>query len=343
MKIIVDAFGGDNAPLEILKGCAIALSENDNLEIILTGSESKIKSVAEENNIDISKMTIVNCENVITMEDDPLSVRTSKKDSSMAVGLRMLSDDEGDAFISAGNSGALLTGATLIVKRIKGISRAAFAPILPKSPGMFMLIDAGANADCKPEALHDFGIMGSIYMERVMKIKNARVGLANVGTEETKGDDLHKEVFKLLKDESSINFVGNVEGTQIPFDSCDVVVTDGFTGNLILKTYEGAAAAIMGRIKSIYKKNIITKLSALLISGELKKLKGEINSDVYGGAAILGVRKPVFKVHGNATAITVKYAIALTADYVNTHVIDEIAKHSENSKTVASQKKADIN
>lgn len=324
MKIIVDAFGGDNAPAEIIKGCSEALAENTGLEIILTGPKDKIEASAEENGIDLSGITIEHCEDFLTMEDEPMAVR-KRKDSSMAVGLKMLADGKGDAFLSAGNSGALITGATLIVKRIKGISRPAFSPILPKSPGMFMLIDGGANVECKPDMLRHFAIMGSVYMERVMGVERPRVGLANVGTEDHKGDTLRHEAFKLLK-ETPVNFVGNVEGTQIPFDACEVVVTDGFTGNLILKTYEGAAAAIMRRIKSIYKRSGKNKLAAAMIASDLKALKGEVNSDVYGGAPILGAAKPVFKVHGNATALTMRYAIKLTMNYVDTHVIEEIEK-----------------
>lgn len=326
MKLIVDAFGGDNAPLEIIKGCVESLELHDDLEIILTGPEDKIKKCAQDNNIDISALTIKNCSDVLTMEDDPMAVR-KRKDSSMAVGLDMLAAGEGEAFLSAGNSGALITGATLFVKRIKGIMRPAFSPVLPKSPGMFMLIDGGANVECKPEMLCQFGIMGSVYMERVMGVKNPRVGLANVGTEEHKGDALRHDAFKLLK-ETPINFVGNVEGTQIPFDGCDVVVTDGFTGNLILKTYEGAAAAVMGRIKEIYKKSGINKLSAAMIASDLKALKNEVNSDVYGGAPILGAAKPVFKVHGNATAVTMRYAVKLAMDYAKTGVIKAIEERA---------------
>lgn len=324
MKIIVDAFGGDNAPLEIIKGCAESMTEFENLHIILTGPKDKIESCAKENNIDIGRFEIEDCDDVLTMDDDAMAIR-KRKNSSMAVGLQLLADGKADAFLSAGNSGALITGATLIVKRIKGVMRPAFSPILPKSPGMFMLIDAGANVECKPEMLRQFAIMGSVYLERVMKVDRPRVGLANVGTEDHKGDPLRHDTFALLK-ETPVNFVGNVEGTQIPFDVCDVVVTDGFTGNLILKMYEGAAAAIMGRIKSIYKKNSKNKLAALMIADDLKALKGEVNSDVYGGAPILGARKPVFKVHGNATAVTVRHAVRLTMNYVDTHVIDEIEK-----------------
>ena len=323
MKIIVDAFGGDNAPVEILKGCVEALGENSDVEIIVTGPEDKIRKAAEENDIDISKLTVANCEDILTMEDHATDVVKKKKNSSMAVGLKMLADGEADAFLSAGNSGALITGATLIVKRIKGIKRPAFSPIIPKAEGMFMLIDGGANAECKPDMLQQFAIMGSVYLEKVMGVKNPRVGLANVGIEDHKGDTLRLDTFALLK-ETPVNFIGNVEGRDIPLDGCDVLVTDGFTGNLILKTYEGVAIALMDKIKKVFKKSTKNKLAAAMVLGDMKELKKSVDSNVYGGAPILGAAKPVFKVHGNATALTVKNAIALTKSYVETNVIKEI-------------------
>lgn len=324
MKIIVDAFGGDNAPKEILKGCELAVSDHSDLEIIVTGPEDKIKKSAEENGIDINKMTIVHCDEVLTMEDHAGDVLKKKKNSSMAVGLQMLADGKADAFLSAGNSGALITGATLIVKRIKGIKRPAFSPIMPKAEGMFMMVDGGANAECKPDMLRQFAVMGSVYMDKVMKVKNPRVGLANVGTEEHKGDQLRLETFALLKD-TPVNFVGNVEGRDIPMDGCDVLVTDGFTGNLILKTYEGVAAALMVRIKGVFGKSLKNKLAAAIILKDMKELKKAVDSDEYGGAPILGAAKPVFKVHGNAKAVTVRNAVALTMEYVHTNVIAQIA------------------
>ncbi len=325
MKIIVDAFGGDNAPVEILKGCAQALEENNGLELIVTGPEDKIKSAAKENDINIDKLKIQNCTEILTMEDHAGDVLKKKKDSSMTVGLQMLADGKADAFLSAGNSGALITGATLIVKRIKGIKRPAFSPILPKYEGMFMLVDGGANAECKPDMLRQFAIMGSVYMDKVMKVKNPRVGLANVGTEEHKGDTLRLETFALLK-ETPVNFIGNVEGRELPMDACDVVVTDGFTGNLILKTYEGVAMAVMKKIKGVFTKSLKNKLAAAMVMSDVKELKTAMDSDTYGGAPILGASKPVFKVHGNATAVTVRNAIALTVKYVETNVISEIEK-----------------
>lgn len=324
MKIIVDAFGGDNAPKEILKGCELAVSDHNDLEIIVTGPKDKIKKSAEDNGIDINKMTIVHCDEVLTMEDHAGDVLKKKKNSSMAVGLQMLADGKADAFLSAGNSGALITGATLIVKRIKGIKRPAFSPIIPKAEGMFMMVDGGANAECKPDMLRQFAVMGSVYMDKVMKVKNPRVGLANVGTEEHKGDQLRLETFALLKN-TPVNFVGNVEGRDIPMDGCDVLVTDGFTGNLILKTYEGVAAALMGRIKGVFGKSLKNKLAAAVVLKDMKELKKAVDSDEYGGAPILGAAKPVFKVHGNAKAVTVRNAVALTMEYVNTNVIAQIA------------------
>lgn len=325
MKIIVDAFGGDNAPAEILKGCELAVNDHSDLELIVTGPEKRIKKAAQENNIDISRLTVAHCDEILTMDDHAGDVLKKKKNCSMAVGLQMLADGKADAFLSAGNSGALITGATLIVKRIKGIKRPAFSPIIPKEEGVLMLVDGGANAECKPEMLRQFAVMGSVYMDKVMKIKNPRVGLANVGTEEHKGDTLRLETFELLK-ETPVNFVGNVEGRDIPMDGCDVLVTDGFTGNLILKTYEGVAAALMRKIKDVFSKSLKNKLAAAVVLKDMKELKKSLDHNEYGGAPILGAAKPVFKVHGSAKAVTVRNAITLTMEYVETNVIAQIAE-----------------
>ena len=271
MKIIVDAFGGDNAPLEILKGCADAVRELD-IDILLTGDETIIRRVAEENAISLDRMEIAHTESVITMEDHAGEIMKSKSDSSMALGLKKLATGEGDAFISAGNSGALIVGATLIIKRIKGIKRVAFSPVIPKKEGFFMLIDSGANVDCKPEMLQQFGIMGSIYMNKVMGVKDPRVALANIGTEEHKGGELQHEAFQLLKN-APVNFVGNIEAREIPYDAGDVIVADGFTGNCILKLYEGVAMCMMGLIKDIFTKNLKNKIAASLILPDMKELK----------------------------------------------------------------------
>lgn len=334
MKIIVDAFGGDNAPLEIIKGCAMAVEEY-NFEILLVGDESKIRSVAAENNISLKNISIAHADDVITMEDSPSDIMKSKKNSSMAEGLRRLKNNEGDAFISAGNSGALVVGATMIVKRIKGIKRPAFAPVMPKNKGSFMLIDSGANVECRPEMLKQFAIMGSIYMENVMNVANPRVGLANIGVEDHKGTSLQQETFKILK-ETDINFIGNVEARDIPQDGADVVVADGFTGNIILKMFEGVAMTLMGKIKGLFTKNLKTKLAAALMLSDMKTLKKQIDYNEFGGAPIIGVSKPVFKAHGNAKAKTIKSALRLTALYVEGNVVskieEELKKFDEVSK-----------
>lgn len=325
MKIIVDAFGGDNAPLEIIKGCAMAVEEYG-VNIILTGNENIIKKVATENEISLNNIEIVHTDIVVTADDEASVVVKDKKDSSMGLGFQLLAEGKGDAFVSAGNSGALVVGSTLVIKRIKGIKRPAFAPVLPNSEGCFMLIDGGANNEVRPEMLQQFGIMGSIYMNKVMGVENPRVGLANVGTEEHKGTQLQLDAYKLLK-ESNINFVGNIEGRDVPADSCEVLVADGFTGNMILKTYEGVAIELMKKIKGILKKNLKNKLAASLILPDMKELAKKMDYNEYGGAAIMGVNKPVFKAHGSAKAKTMKNAIKLTMQFVEGNVIDEISKN----------------
>ena len=322
MKIIVDAFGGDNAPLEIIKGCAIA-AEEFGVDILLTGKESVIRETAKKNQISLNRIEIADCSEVITMEDEANAVLKTKKDSSMAVGLRLLNEGKGDAFISAGNSGALCVGATLAVKRIKGIKRAAFAPVLPSDTGFFMLLDGGANVDCRPEMLYQFALMGSVYMEKVMHVSNPRVGLANVGVEEHKGTELYKDAYQLLK-ESSLNFIGNVEGRDIPKGVCDVVVCDGFAGNMILKTYEGVAITLMKQMKHMFTNSVKGKMAAALVLKDLKDLKEKFNYNAYGGAPILGASKPVFKAHGDSKAVTLRNAIKLSIDYVSGKAIDEI-------------------
>lgn len=323
MKIIVDAFGGDNAPLEIIKGCADA-AEQLNVNIIVTGNEDTIRKVANENSISLDNIEIENCSEVITMDDSADAVLKTKKDSSMAVGIRLLNEGRGDAFISAGNSGALCMGATLGIKRIKGIKRPAFAPILPCANGFFMLMDGGANIECRPEMLYQYGLMGSIYMQKVMGIEKPRIGLANVGTEEHKGTELYQNTYELLSN-SNLNFIGNVEGRDLSEGFCDLVVCDGFTGNLILKTYEGVAITLMKEIKSMFTSGIKGKLSAALVMKDLKRFKTKFDYNSYGGAAILGTSKPVFKAHGNAKASTIVNAIKLCKEYVNADTINEIS------------------
>ncbi len=323
MKIIVDAFGGDNAPLEILKGCALAV-QGLGIDIALTGREAEIRRVASENGISLERMEILDAPGVLTMEDSAGAVMKDKSDSSMAEGLRRLAAGYGDAFVSGGNSGALVVGATLIVKRIRGIKRIAFAPIMPSNRGRFMLIDCGANVDCKADMLRQFGVMGSIYMKKVMGIRNPRVALANVGTEDHKGGELQHEAFALLR-QSGLNFIGNIEARDIPEDAGDVIVADGFTGNVILKTFEGVALMLMGRLKKIFLRSPLSKLAAAIVLKDVKALKKQFDYNEYGGAPLMGCARPVFKTHGSAKAKTVYNAIRLTKAYVEGNVAEEIA------------------
>lgn len=323
MKIIVDAFGGDNAPLEIIKGSALAAQGLD-LDIMLSGKESEIRRVAKENNISLERIEIADAPDIITMEDSAGEIMKSKSNSSMAEGLRRLAAGEGDAFISGGNSGALVVGSTFLVKRIKGVKRIAFAPVMPSANNCFMLIDSGANVDCKPEMLLQFGIMGSIYMEKVMGFQKPRVALANIGTEDHKGGELQHETFPLLKN-SGLNFIGNIEARDVPNDVAEVIVADGFTGNVILKLYEGVALMLLKKLKGLFTQSLKNKLAAAIVMGDIKKMKKTFDYNEYGGAPLMGCAKPVFKTHGSANAKTLYNAIRLTKAYVEGNVVEEIS------------------
>lgn len=330
-RIIVDAFGGDNAPDEILKGCRMA-ADDLGVKIILTGSEEKIRAAASRLELNIADFEIIDCPDVITMEDEATDIARRLKNSSMAVGMRALVEGKGDAFASAGNSGAMVVGATLLVKRIKGVKRVGFAPMMPNSKGFFMLCDSGANVEVTAPMLEQFGLMASVYMNKVMGLENPRVCLLNNGVEEHKGTEVHREAYKLLSERKDINFIGNLEGRDIPLDGADVVVCDGFTGNVFLKTYEGVAMAMMDKIKGVLNKSLKNKLAAAVIYNDLKAMKKELDYNEYGGAPILGCSKPVFKVHGSAKAKTMKSAIELCVKYADTNIVEEIAAAVQQSK-----------
>lgn len=327
MKIIVDAFGGDNAPEEILKGCAEAVQELG-IDIVLSGNRDRIIKAAQACDIiqTIRNMEILDCDDVLSMEDEPGDILKEKRESSMAVGLKALAEGKGNAFASAGNSGALVVGATMLVKRIRGIKRVTFAPVMPKKSGFFMLSDVGANVECRPAMLAQFAVMGSVYMQHVMGIASPRVALVNVGSEPHKGDDLRVETYKLLQALPDINFVGNIEARDIPDEGADVVITDGFNGNIILKLYEGVAGTLMGKIKDVFQKSAKNKLAAAMVLSDMRALKNSVDYNEYGGAPIMGATKPVFKIHGSAKASTVKNALRLTRDYASSGIIDIIAK-----------------
>ena len=323
MRIIVDAFGGDNAPVEILKGAAKAIAAYD-CDILLTGDEEKIRQAAQENGISLDRMEIVHAADVMTMEDHPKSILREHKECSMAVALRLLAEGKGDAVVSAGSTGALLMGGTFIVKRIKGVSRPALAPIMPSDNQPFMLIDSGANADCRPEMLLQFAHMGSIYMSHMFPREGGpRVGLLNVGTEDTKGGELQLATFPLLK-ESGLNFIGNVEARDVPAGVADVVVADGFSGNVLLKTMEGTVDMLLKNLKESFASTLLTKIGAALVLPGLRKLKKKLSTSEYGGAVLLGVNKPVIKAHGNSKADGFCSAIRIAAEFAASGAIEQI-------------------
>ena len=326
MRVVIDAFGGDNAPLEIVKGASLASVEYG-CEITLCGNESEINRVISENDLKFfGELKIVHTEDVISMHDDPTSLLKTHKESSMALAFKELSEDRADAFVSAGSTGAVVVGGTLIVKRIKGIKRPALGGMIPSPKGRYMLMDMGANAECRPEMLEQFGIMASAYLKGVEGIKNSKIGLLNIGTEDTKGTELQKEAYELLKN-APINFVGNIESREMPKGECDAVITDGFTGNIALKLIEGTASTLFKLIKQVLYKNIFNKLAALVIKKGLYSLKSMMDSTEVGGAPLLGVRKPVIKAHGNSDAKALKNAIRQAITFTETKVIDAIAEN----------------
>lgn len=331
MKIIVDAMGGDNAPLEIIKGAMLAVDEYDIEEILLVGDKQIIDNCVKENGIELKNTTIIPTTQVIENCDDAKMVLKGKPDSSMSVGFKMLSEGKGDAFVSAGNTGAITVGATLIIKRIKGVKRPAIASIMPSADKPFLLMDCGANAECKVEYLYQFGMLGSLYMKHIMKCDNPRVALANNGAEETKGTPIVKEAHQLMKS-APYNFVGNIEGRQIPYGDADVVVADGFTGNLILKTYEGVAKVLMQGIKDAFYKSTLSKLSYLGVRSGINDMKTQFDYKEYGGAVLLGVQRPVIKAHGSADARTFKNAVKQAVWFLQTDLISKIEEELSKEK-----------
>lgn len=329
MKILIDAMGGDNAPLEVIKGTMLAVDEFNIDEIVLLGDEGVIKKCVEDNKLTLKNTTILHCTQVIENCDEARSVLKAKPDSSMSQGLKMLANGEGDAFVSAGNTGAITVGATLIVKRIKGVKRPAIASVMPSSNKPFVLMDCGANAECKSEYLVQFGLLGSLYMENIMGVENPRVALANNGAEETKGTPVVKEAYSLMQN-AGYNFIGNIEGRRIPYGDADVVVADGFTGNLILKTYEGVAKVLMQGIKDAFYKNAFSKLAYLGVKSGINDMKKQFDYKEYGGAVMLGVSKPVVKAHGSADARCFKNAVKQAVWFLQTDLIDKIEKELSN-------------
>lgn len=330
MKVIVDAMGGDNAPTASVLG-GIEGAKQHGVELLLVGQNDAITKVLQENGINQlpSGVEIVHAPDVITMHDDPTTAIRKKKESSMVVGLNMLKEGKGDAFISAGNTGALLGGATLLVKRIPGIRRAALAPVIPSADGHTLLLDAGANTVCTPEYLLQFAFMGSCYAKQILGRENPRVGLMNIGTEESKGTDLQLQTLPLLKEahaNGKLNFIGNMESRDGMLGVADVIVADGWTGNIFLKTMEGVGIFVGRELKSIFYKNSKTKVAGLLVNNDIKAFKKKMDSSEVGGTALLGVQKPVIKAHGSSNALAFSNAVRQGKLYTQSGVIDTISK-----------------
>ena len=331
MVILLDAMGGDNAPDATIKGAVKAIDQIK-AKLILIGNEDIIKSkIKEFYNKDISEISdrleIRNATETIEMEDIPTQAIKRKKDSSMVVGFNMLKTGEGDVFISAGNSGALLTGATLLVGRIKGVDRPALAGILPAYKSRLVLMDCGSNTNCKPINLLQFAQMSSIYLKTTLGVENPRVGLLNIGTEETKGNELTKESYKLLKEKSEelgINFIGNVEGRDAFSGSVDIVVTDGFTGNIFLKAVEGLGKFVKRSLTESLKKNILSKIAALSSLPAIKRFSKTVDYKEYGGALFLGVNKPVVKAHGSSDEKLFEFTIKQAEQFVENKAVDKL-------------------
>ncbi len=309
VRVVVDAMGGDNAPGEIVKGAVEAINENKQIQVILTGQQELVMAELSKYTYSADQLTVVDCPEVIQTAEPPVQAIRKKKQSSLVVGMNMVKKEEADAIVSAGNSGALLVGGQAIVGRLKGVERPVLAPLLPTENGIFLLADGGANLDVRPSHLVQFAQMGSIYMEHVIGIKNPRIGILNVGAEEEKGNTLVKETFPLLKECKGIHFTGSIEAREIPHGGADVVICDGFAGNIVLKLYEGVAATLISKIKEGMMSSLRSKIGALLIKPALKKTLKSFDASEYGGAPLLGCKGLVVKTHGSAKAGEVRNSI----------------------------------
>ena len=331
MKIIVDAMGGDNAPLEIVKG-ALAGQKHRGVDIVLTGDENAIREALTRcGQPEVpAGMEIISTSQTVEMCDDPATVFRRKKDTSMGVGLTMLREGQGDALVSAGSTGALLTGATLITKRIHGIRRAAMAPVIPTTTGQAVLIDCGANAECTPEYLVQFAYLGNFYAQQVLGLAKPRVGLLNIGAEDSKGTDLQKQTLARLRqaaEEGHLHFIGNIEAKEAIKGGCDVIVTDGFSGNILLKTMEGVGSFAGSALKGMFKKNLLTKLAALAVMPGLNDFKAKLDPNKVGGTAFIGIARPVIKAHGASNAEAIENAIGQAAAFARSGLIEKIEEN----------------
>lgn len=324
MKIAIDAMGGDNAPQAIVEGAIESVNKWQDLEVILVGDEAAIRAHMPGT---IDRLHIKHTTEVIATDEEPVKAVRSKKDSSMVVAANLVKSGEADAFISAGNTGALMTAGLLIVGRIKGIERPALSPIFPTAGDNGVLVlDVGANVDAKAQHLYQYAIIGSLYAEKVMGIQNPRVGLINIGSEEKKGNELTKETYPLLQN-APINFIGNVEPRDIPFGVCDVAVCDGFTGNVLLKTMEGTAQVIFKFLKEGMTSSLKNKLAASMLKGSLRGIKNRLDYKEYGGSPLLGLNGAVFKAHGSSDARAIVNAVEKAKTFLDQNVIKTMSQY----------------
>lgn len=327
VRVVVDAMGGDNAPAEVIKGAVQALNHHENIHIIFTGLQDVIQKELARYTYPSDRVRVVHTTQVIETAEPPVAAIRSKKDSSIVVGMRMVRDGEADAFVSAGSSGAILVGGQTIVGRIKGIERPALAPLIPTENGVTLLIDCGANVDARSSHLLQFAKMGSIYMENIVRVRNPRVGIVNIGAEEEKGNALVKETFPLLKECGDIHFIGSVEARDIPAGAADVVVCEAFVGNVILKLYEGVAATLLSKVKGSLMESLRTKIGALLIKPALKRTLKSFDASEYGGAPLLGLKGLVVKTHGSSKAKEVEHSIYQCVQFKEQRINEKISEH----------------
>lgn len=324
-RVALDAMGGDNAPGEIVKGAVDAVNEYTNIEVVLVGDSEKVEAELLKYQYDKERISVVYTTETISMDEPPVNAIRKKKDSSLVVAMNMVKKKEADAFVSAGSSGAILVGGQVIVGRIKGIERPPLAPLIPTANGVSLLIDSGANVDARSSHLVQFARMGSVYMEKIVGIKNPRVAIVNIGAEEEKGNALVKETFPLLKNCTDINFIGSIEARDIPSGAADVIVCEAFVGNVILKLYEGLAGTLISKIKDGMMSTLKSKIGALMVKPALKGTLKSFSVEKYGGAPLLGLNGLVVKVHGNSKAIEVKNALNQCISFKNEN-INEIIK-----------------
>lgn len=332
ITIAVDAMGGDNAPGEIIKGAVLAIKDKKDIKVVLVGKEDVIRKLLSEYDYDKERITVVAADDIITNNESPVLAIRGKKNSSIVVALNMVKNKEADAFVSAGCTGAVLAGGQLIVGRIAGVERPPLAPLLPTINGVSLLVDCGANVDARPSHLVQFAKMGSIYMENVIGIKNPRVAIVNIGAEEEKGNILVKETFPLLKECKDINFIGSIEAREIPYGGADVIVSEAFVGNVILKLYEGLGAALLGKIKEGLMSTTRSKIGALLCKPALKETLKDFDASKYGGAPLLGLNGLVVKTHGNAKSTEVHNSILQCVTFMEQDINEKIKRNLSNNE-----------